>query len=583
MSNWLKVLFEKFKIGSRDNSLEHALLPVAFVCVADTEVRFTYQAARLLLSLRWFGGSMKEAPFYLCTTAELSKETVGFFTRHGAKINYCEPFYSNQPNITSNKLRGLEINDLKNFEHIVLIDCDTLIVNDPSDYCAVAGVGLKLADVPTVKDEKLEQILDGLGVAVPDHQFEYELADAQTFGYFNSGVIVLSQKWLRPIAENWSKRCRQLLDLETQLEIPPHFVEQSALAATVAELDVPLTILPASMNLPVHFLADRYPDSYNSIDPHVIHYHWLTHPDGYIKELPLTLAQLRAESFNSRLRAEISENREVYRNQFSSSPTSSATIKKPKVIVGTGWWSDKKSHDWALGSDVTRSTAFFSLWYRQVVRYLNPDRIIVTDSRSPFKPDFKNFRNVHWIELDKNYGGPNDVRVGKIKTKFSGFTKSVINGAMHALCCDADFYVYVEQDCLIKGERFLEHALGESDAEIFLGQRTVGGKGIEGKPAASMIQQSCIIVKKSGLERFISRTLEGPETDGELSPEVKMDRDLKPYDFVQIPFGRSRPIDFSLNHFYAQHLDQNELEEFMGVEGLNWEILCPNEKYILDI
>ena len=584
MRHWLNVLTRKVKSSSENASETQGQCSIAFSCVADSDTRFIYQAARLLLSLRWFGGNVSDAPFYLCTIAKLSDECAKFFERHGGFVRYCEAFDTDQPHITSNKLRGLEIDDLEKFDHIVLIDCDTLIVRDPSRYCVGNGVGIKLADVPTVKDDKLKKILTELGISAPDRRFEYELANAHTFGYFNSGVVVLARKWLRPFAETWVRRCRQLLELEKSLEIPAHFVEQSALTATVAELDIPLSVLLSSMNLPVHFKANRYPDSYQDIDPEIIHYHWLSNEDGFIKQLPLKMANLRANAFNTRLRAEMKSRESAIKPQSPASAMVADSAKtKPKVIVSSGWWCDQKPHDWALGADITRKTSFFYLWLRQVEQYLNPDRIVITDSNSPLKPDWQSHPKVHWIELDKNYGGPNDVREGKVDTKFSGFTKGVINGAMYALCCDADYYIYVEQDCLIRGDSFLEHAIGDSEAEIFLGQRTQGGKGIEGKSAAPMIQQSCIIVKSSGLERFISKTMEGPETDGELSPEVKMDRDLKPYDFVQLPFGRSRPLDFGLSHFYAQHLDEDELNAFLEAEGLDRNLLLPLEARIIDL
>lgn len=67
-------------------------------------------------------------------------------------VRCCEPFDSEQPHITSNKLRGMEIIELNKFELIVLIDCAMIIANDPSEFRTVDGVGLKLADAPTVKD-----------------------------------------------------------------------------------------------------------------------------------------------------------------------------------------------------------------------------------------------------------------------------------------------------------------------------------------------------------------------------------------------------------------------------------------------
>ena len=64
---------------------------------------------------------------------------------------------------------------------------------------------------------------------------------------------------------------------------------------------------------------------------------------------------------------------------------------------------------------------------------------------------------------------------------------------MHALCCDADFYVYIEQDCLLRGEDFLSHAIGNTSADILLGPPTENGKGLGGAVAAGMLQQSLII------------------------------------------------------------------------------------------
>src|SRR5438105_6667696 len=145
--------------------------------------------------------------------------------------------------------------------------------------------------------------------------------------------------------------------------------------------------------------------------------------------------------------------------------------------------------------------------------------------------------------------GSDDIRVGRIATKYSGFTRSVINGAMHALCCDADFYVYIEQDCLLRGEDFLSHAIGNTSAEILLGPPTENGKGLGGAVAAGMLQQSLIIVRRNGLERFLIGLLSAPWTDGDVSPEETMRRQLTPFDFIQLPYGRSRPIDFTRTDF----------------------------------
>ena len=239
-----------------------------------------------------------------------------------------------------------------------------------------------------------------------------------------------------------------------------------------------------------------------------------------------------------------------------------SSASSAKVVVGSGWWCDKAPHDWALGSLATRTPEFFDLWYRQVLRCLRPARVVITDSASPIKPDTAGYDDLQWVQLDKNYGHANDLRTGRIVTKYSGFTRSVINGAMYALCCDADFYVYVEQDCLLFGEDFLAQAVGGSSADILLGAAPQNAKGLNGAAAAPMLQQSLMIVRRAGLERFLIGLLSAPKGDGEVSPEKTMKTRLAPFDFVDLPYGRSRPIDFDLPHFYAQHLDDEELSRF---------------------
>jgi hypothetical protein len=242
---------------------------------------------------------------------------------------------------------------------------------------------------------------------------------------------------------------------------------------------------------------------------------------------------------------------------------------RPKVVVGSGWWSDGATRSYHIGHPTTRTAWFFEIWHQQVERCLTPARIVVTDSRSPLKPAYAAHPTVVWIELDANYGHANDIREGRIHTKYSGFTRSVLNGAIHALCCDADYYVYVEQDCLLKGDRLLDHAIGDSRCDILVGQATQNGRGLGTTPAAGMLQQSFMIVRRSGLERFICGLLGSAWTDGDVSPEEIMRRVFDPLDTVRIPFGRSRPIDYRVAHCYVHHLQPAELALFLASAGVD--------------
>lgn len=130
------------------------------------------------------------------------------------------------------------------------------------------------------------------------------------------------------------------------------------------------------------------------------------------------------------------------------------------------------------------------------------------------------------------------------------------------------YYVYVEQDCLVYGNDFLPQAIGGSSEDILLGPPTQNGRGMAGALAAPMIQQSLMVVSRSGLERFLDGLLGAPWGDGKRAPEETMRLRLAPFGFVQVPYGRSRPIDFGQSHYYVQHLTDDELAQFLAHAGL---------------
>jgi hypothetical protein len=242
-----------------------------------------------------------------------------------------------------------------------------------------------------------------------------------------------------------------------------------------------------------------------------------------------------------------------------------------KVVVATGWWSPDARSPWSVGDDLIRSSAFFPLWHRQVMRCLDPAAILVTDSASPNKPDFSAFSRVQVASLDRNYGHANDLRVNSLPTRYSGFTRSVLMGAMFALCCEADFYVYVEQDCLLRGEDFLSAAISDPSFDFYCGAWPENARTFHGGEAARMPQRSLQIARRVGIVRLIETILSAPEGDGELSGEAKMERDMAPLGHLAVPYGRSRPIDFSLSHFYAQQMTLDELLGFLAAEGLAFD------------
>jgi hypothetical protein len=533
-----------------------------FTCVTEPTKRLLEQSARLLMSVRWFGASMAQARFVLGCTGPIPREALTLFDHYGAEVVTIERYDLTHGH--SNKIALLGSPILAGHDIVVLLDCDTVVVQDPAPWLDPRAVAAKLADLPTVSLTEFQAIFDHFKCPTPSARYYHELTGDACIAYCNSGVLVLPERYRPRLVSQWDYWNRRVLTSPETLRFNRFHADQVSLALALENSDVPFAPLPPEMNLPVHL--DNYPAAWHTRDPVIVHYHWLAYSSGFLKPVFLQQCSRRIEAFNARLRAEAHADSAVSfagSNPPQAKRSAACSVAAPKVIVGSGWWCDNKPHDWTIGSPVTQSVDFFKLWYRQVMRCLNPHSIVVTDSAAPEKPDYRSFTNIHWIELDRNYGQPNDIRVGRIQAKYSGFTRAVINGAMYALCCEADFYVFVEQDCLLYGDDFLNHAVADCSDDILLGRPTERGKGLKGSMAAPMLQNALVIVRRTGLERFIDAILGAPWTDGEVSPEETLRRRMPPYGLIGIPFGRSRPIDFKEPNFYVHHLDDNELHRFL--------------------
>jgi hypothetical protein len=534
---------------------------VVFACVAEPNVKYLDQAMRLLLSLRWFGGSLAHSRFVLGTTGAIPLEYRRVFDQYRAEVVPVPRFDIRHG--PSNKISLMKSPELAGHDSVVVMDCDTVIVRDPARWIQTSGIDAKTADLPTVTPDELDALFQYVGASPPPREFRHELTGDCCAAYCNSGVITIAETQREIFGREWDTWNQRLLDAPASLRFDRTFLDQASLAIAIHLSGLHFRPLPAEMNFPVHLPARAYPETWQHRDPHVIHYHDLARADGTLRRPPLGQCARRIDAFNAQMRAE----GHVRANVPLTFPQSPAGTQGPdpgrKIVVGSGWWCDEQVHPWSIGSPATRSAEFFNLWHSQVLECLRPARIMVTDSASPVKPTSECYDRVQWVELDENYGHSNDIRTGHIVTKYSGFTRSMLNGAMFALCCDADFYVYVEQDCLLCGEDFLNHAIGDSTEEILVGPPTTNGRGLNGSEAAPMLQQSVVIVRRSGLEHFIEALLTSPWSDGEMPPEEIMRKQFRRYGYLQIPYGRSRPVDFTISHFYVQHLDDAELNTFL--------------------
>ena len=127
-------------------------------------------------------------------------------------------------------------------------------------------------------------------------------------------------------------------------------------------------------------------------------------------------------------------------------------------LIGSGWHASVSGvHPlMKINSRVdatVRTPSWFPLWYAHLTHFTNPVQVVVTDSDSPLKPEFIGTKSqtlkyplLQWIELTENFGH----EAVSVSPTVGGWERSVLQGAMQAILNDVDYYVYVEQDLLVR-------------------------------------------------------------------------------------------------------------------------------------
>lgn len=255
---------------------------------------------------------------------------------------------------------------------------------------------------------------------------------------------------------------------------------------------------------------------------------------------------------------------------------------QPGYIIGSGWWSaeigDKHINPKRkkLGDDSIRSVAFFDSWLASIERNCSPDRIVVVDSAAPAKPLPERSARVVWIELPFNARHSTD-HVGR----WSGWTRSVLVSGHYALASDADYFVYIEQDCLLLGEGIIEHCISRMRTGYMFGC---------GRGTPQPLQQSFFIIRRACLASFLFNLVSLTDPDSDLSPEWKFvyssarplvwlsnmgllrRRSVKNFvlrvarkflfDELPVDSGRVRPIPWDDPFAYFQHATADEMRKY---------------------
>jgi hypothetical protein len=270
----------------------------AIGCVADSSDKYIDQAQRLLKSWRWFAGRYADADFHVCVVGEVRAEVRARYEAYGAHVHGVPRFSDRHP--PSNKLRFLELEAAKRAERAVLLDCDTIVVQEPSELFGGEPLIAKIADVRTVPSPVFERLFAGFGLELPAAAYRCTVSGESTIPYFNAGVLSFSGRAMQTLVPEWLAYNRELIARLELLDGHATFCEQASLSLAVAAAGTPFTPLDNRLNFPAHF-RDLPPGSpFGQTDPVIIHYHWLVDEQGKLLGSPYPNVDRRIRLYSER-------------------------------------------------------------------------------------------------------------------------------------------------------------------------------------------------------------------------------------------------------------------------------------------
>lgn len=132
-------------------------MKIVFGCVTDNKPKYLLQSIYLVKSLRTFGGSIANSDFEVAYVDKIPDHYKNALSKYNVKFRNVPSYPS--PNPCSNKLQFIchQADHLKEYDLVVLLDCDTLILQDPINYLtsSVGKISLKAAQYNTVSPQTI--------------------------------------------------------------------------------------------------------------------------------------------------------------------------------------------------------------------------------------------------------------------------------------------------------------------------------------------------------------------------------------------------------------------------------------------
>ena len=170
---------------------------------------FTLETEYLFKSLNLYGGKLANAQKIACFSEPIDSKLKNDLENLGVKIKIINDI---DPRcLFANKIQNLELSDYENIEFLIALDTDVVITKDFSEFLDASKVGAKPVDRDPLSLEDWKSLYGFFGLKVPEERYLTHFTLQETIPYFNSGVLLIPKKFIKPLYETWKKYVQRLL------------------------------------------------------------------------------------------------------------------------------------------------------------------------------------------------------------------------------------------------------------------------------------------------------------------------------------------------------------------------------------
>jgi len=251
----------------------------------------------LFKSLNQYGGKLVNSQKIACFTERPDSLLTQKLQKLGVKIKIVDVIDERHP--PSNKIQMLSLYKNEDFDVLVALDSDIVVVDDFSKYIDLENFSAKPVDDDPFSMKNWETIYNFFGVQFPKERYFTSFHNLETIPYFNSGVLIIPRNYLSDLYDLWQSFAKKLLnsyDEMPEIKKNEFFTDQIALSLAVTELKIPKRPLPLEMNFPTNY---KVHESFKpgEITPYLIHYHHFSE-SGKIKNCAYEIINRIIEKIN---------------------------------------------------------------------------------------------------------------------------------------------------------------------------------------------------------------------------------------------------------------------------------------------